>query len=74
MYETVCAPTVSLEFMRVGMRLGQVCWMPALVYCSFEGHVELIPGEPHPLFISDPVLCQLDGAPVPVCGPGEFCS
>lgn len=32
-----------------------------LVCCPVEqGHVELILGEPHPLFIPDPVLCQLD--------------
>lgn len=58
---------------------GQVCWMPVLVtwssaLCCFvalsEGHVELILGEPHPLFISDPMLCQLDRTPS-MCGSRE---
>lgn len=61
------------------MCLGQVCWVPVLVTWSsalccfaapFEDHVELIYGEPHTLFISDPVLCQLDRAPC-MCGSRE---
>lgn len=49
-----------------------VPWSPALCcfVAPFEGHVELIHGGPRPLFISDPVLCQLDGAPC-VCGSRE---
>lgn len=57
--------------------LVQVCWMPLPVTWSsalccfvalFEGfHAELILGEPHPLFISDPVLCQLDRTTIHVC-------
>ena len=68
-----------LWFHECEMCLQQVWWMPELVtwlstLCCFvvpsEGHVELIHGEPHPLFISDPVLCQLDGAPC-MCGSRE---
>lgn len=49
-----------------------VTWLSSLCcfVAPYEGHVELIPGEPRPLFISDPVLCQLDRAPC-MCGSKE---
>lgn len=49
-----------------------VTWSSALCcfVALFDSHVELILGELHPLFISDPVLCQLDRAPC-MCGSTE---